>query len=374
MDYHISLSEPVFGSISGHAYFNNCEIPIARVSIQLEDRFTLTDSSGFFTMPDIPVGSYTLQATKQEFGPVNQEINVRQSVNSTLTVSMLSINYSSKIYGIVKSQDSLPIAGASVCLLNPDHSESQIRSTSNSVGFYQLLYVPQGYREISVDKDATSEYGYTDYSSYLNINGMEFPFDIEMNKYSLVGQFVDIRDNHTYQYKIIGTQTWMSENLAFLPAVHQVTNGSVIADRYYVFGNDSTNVDVAKESENYNIYGVLYNWTAANKACPYHWHLPNDQEWNTLATNLGQGAGNAMKSISGWFNNGNGSNSSGFNALPAGMRSDTGYLELTQRSFFWTSSIHSIGGIYWFLSYDDYVLGRSADKKSNAFSVRCIKD
>ena len=78
-------------------------------------------------------------------------------------------------------------------------------------------------------------------------------------------------------------------------------------------------------------YGRLYNWDAALKACPLGWHLPSDVEWKTLEMYLGMSQsmshdkgyrgtyeGKQMKFTSGWADNGNGTNSSGFDALPGG--------------------------------------------------------
>jgi uncharacterized protein (TIGR02145 family) len=55
--------------------------------------------------------------------------------------------------------------------------------------------------------------------------------------------------------------------------------------------------------------------------CPSGWHLPTDDEWTVLSDYLGgyKIAGAKMKSTSGWYNNGNGTNSSGFTGLPGGL-------------------------------------------------------
>jgi len=50
-----------------------------------------------------------------------------------------------------------------------------------------------------------------------------------------LGFFVDIRDGNEYSTVRIGNQTWMAENLAFLPKIDRPDEGSKITERYYVY-------------------------------------------------------------------------------------------------------------------------------------------
>ncbi|HOR60830.1 MAG TPA: FISUMP domain-containing protein, partial [Bacteroidales bacterium] len=113
--------------------------------------------------------------------------------------------------------------------------------------------------------------------------------------------FTDPRDNYTYQTVQIGSQTWMAENLKYLPSVVGPGTGSNSEAYYYVYGYEGTSISAAKATENYATYGVLYNWTAAMAGagssnfnpsevqgiCPPGWHLPSDAEWQQLEMYLG---------------------------------------------------------------------------------------
>jgi uncharacterized protein (TIGR02145 family) len=140
------------------------------------------------------------------------------------------------------------------------------------------------------------------------------------------GIFIDSRDSQTYKtisYKNTSTGntiTWMAQNLNFK------VEGSHPYD-----GDES----------NRQKLGLLYTWEAAKKACPRGWHLATDGEWSMLVNQFGgtAKAGEALKSLQGWNEDGNGTNSSGFNAPAGGLRRpDNSYMTQGILGIFWTSS------------------------------------
>jgi len=175
------------------------------------------------------------------------------------------------------------------------------------------------------------------------------------------GSFTDPRSTppQTYRTVVIGKQTWMAKNLNF------AADSSTCYNR----------------SEQYcNLYGRLYNWETANKACPPGWHLPSNAEWTALTDSAGgtHGAANVLKATHSWYNNHNGSDHYGFAALPGGIGFDNGrFNNVSEVGYWWTSTsvkdeddlawsrtmTHDSGGCF---PYDDY--------KSNLFSVRCVKN
>jgi len=203
------------------------------------------------------------------------------------------------------------------------------------------------------------------------------------------GTFKDSRDKHLYKWVRIGEQVWMSENLAYLPAVNPDSAGSESDPYYYVYDYEGSSISEAKSKVNYTTYGVLYNWEAAKTACPSGWHLPTDAEWKILETYLGlsqsdadstylrnsRSIGKKMKSTTDWAENCNGDNSSGFNALPGGnFNYDGGFFGLDTYADFGSASEYDATD-FWLrtLLYDDGVY-RYNYGKSNGFSVRCLKD
>jgi uncharacterized protein (TIGR02145 family) len=220
-----------------------------------------------------------------------------------------------------------------------------------------------------------------------NENSNLHPFDLLFTSF-----FKDSRDSRSYPYKTIGTQTWMIENLAYLPSVSGSDKCSDDKPYYYVYDYEGTDVLKAKRKYNYIKYGVLYNWAAAQTACPYGWGLPKEEDWRILAKYLGKSLAGAndsdtrdsgaigmkMKSTSGWYEDGHGDNSSGLNILPGGSRSNYpfGFRDLSKSAQFWTSSLDSSNHPFWCkLSYQtgNFMLF-SGDRGRDGFWIRCLKN
>jgi len=205
-------------------------------------------------------------------------------------------------------------------------------------------------------------------------------------------EFVPCTDSDNRNYKVvkIGSQWWMAENLAYLPAVSPPSLGSDTAKYYYVYDYSGTDVAMAKNTLNYNTYGVLYNWPAAKASSPKGWHLPSDEEWKQLEMYLGMSQqqadttgwrgtdqGKQLKSSTGWTT-GNGTNLSGFSALPAGYRYSNGnFMHIGGDGCWWTSTDYGTNEPWFhFVSrgYNKIHRNHNYNFRKYAWSVRCIKD
>ncbi|NLA15825.1 MAG: hypothetical protein GX877_04730 [Bacteroidales bacterium] len=193
--------------------------------------------------------------------------------------------------------------------------------------------------------------------------------------------FTDSRDGNVYKTVTIGNQVWMAENLAYLPRVTGPEVRSNTTAYYYVYDYYGSNVSAAKATENYNTYGVLYNWPAARTACPAGWHLPNDAEWTQLTNFLGGNeiAGGKMKETgtAHWKSPNTGAtNESGFSALPGGYPYENGtfgsYLYVGD---WWSSTeFDTTAALQRSLHYNSSSVFRYYNFKQSGYSVRCIKD
>lgn len=194
------------------------------------------------------------------------------------------------------------------------------------------------------------------------------------------GTFTDTRETpaRVYKWTKIGTQTWMAENLAWLPEVDDPDDFSETEDRYFVYGYTGTDTSVAKAQSNYATYGALYNYPAALKACPAGWHLPDTTEWSVLEKQLGgaEVAGVKLMATHGWASGGvTGTDAVGFSALPAGYCS-LDFSMLAEHARWWTSTPY--GGVvkralvrYVFHTSEDVFGGNEVPDRG--YSVRCLK-
>lgn len=218
------------------------------------------------------------------------------------------------------------------------------------------------------------------------------------------GIFTDARDGHVYKYKNIGEQTWMAENLAYLPKVNP-DSATSSEKRYYVYGYEGSDVIAAKTTENFQKFGVLYNWPAAMNggiasnavpsgiqgSCPSGWHVPSDAEWMILEKTLGMSEADLimetpasfrisgsvdtkLKSPFGWEDDDILVGQSGFNTLQGGLiYPGGGGKALNHSSYFWTAT-----------SFNDLKAGArgvssglyrwTGIHKEYGNSVRCVKD
>jgi uncharacterized protein (TIGR02145 family) len=143
------------------------------------------------------------------------------------------------------------------------------------------------------------------------------------------------------------------------------------------------------------MYGRLYTWAAVvdksedecgyghechldtgrvQGICPDGWHVPSYSEWDILYTELGgiSTCGRVLRSKTGWEYVEAGTDSVGFSVLPAGIRAYNGYFDdKGENAYMWSAT-----------EYDDlqaYIVlpgsgVRGYSNKSNALSVRCLKD
>lgn len=174
--------------------------------------------------------------------------------------------------------------------------------------------------------------------------------------------FTDARDGRSYNVVQIGDQLWMAENLNY---------ATVDAA-----GNPSGSCPDG-EARNCKKMGRLYTWDDAQNICPEGWRLPAREDFDALIKSAGVStAGKTLKSTSGWFKKGDGTDDFGFAALPAGYRRLDGRFDgIGGNASFWSTSENSDGAAFYLeLDFSSPVAKLEAFGKGESRSVRCVKN
>lgn len=234
------------------------------------------------------------------------------------------------------------------------------------------------------------------------------------------GSVTDI-DGNVYKTVVIGEQEWMAENLRVarynneddIPGGLSDENWENTTDgAYSIYDHQEENADGINSSEEMaSAYGKLYNWYAVGDArglCPEGWSVPSDDDWTQLVDYLEDeydlhnhwgisdidGVGNALKScrqsnspLGGACNTSThprwnshethyGMDDFGFSFLPGGSRIPSGnFFLLGETGYWWSADEHSTN-YAWSreVSHDIGNISRYFPDKSNAFSIRCIRN
>ncbi len=193
-------------------------------------------------------------------------------------------------------------------------------------------------------------------------------------------------DGNTYQVVKIEDKCWTTTNLK----VTKYRDGSAIT----LVQDDATwsmvtalgaCCDYEDDPNNRAVYGLLYNWYAVNdsrKLCPPGWHVATQDDYLDLIISLVNSslAGGHMKqagTVTWNPPNTGGDNTSGFTALPGGLRwpADGHCSDESYQAFFWTgTAVDADIARYINLFYDQtHVLPDQCDKHFG-FSVRMVHD
>lgn len=200
-------------------------------------------------------------------------------------------------------------------------------------------------------------------------------------------------DGNSYKTVKIGTQVWMAENLKTTKysdgaAITNITDGAawvaLTTPAYCWYNNDASAYKDA--------YGGLYNLYAVmtGKLCPTGWHVPTNDDWNTLGTYLGGTAvaGGKMKETgtTHWLSpNVGATNESGFNGLATGYRGDSDgvfrdvnvvSVPNTNHSDMWSSTLLNATDAYFRNLYNNTseLTVRTDGRPKLGLNVRCLKD
>ena len=180
-------------------------------------------------------------------------------------------------------------------------------------------------------------------------------------------------ENNEYSTVRIDCYCWTAENLK---STKYADGENISNPMEYV---SAEHPDAAANVER---YGYLYTWDDAVRApiaaeaatvqgvCPDGWHLPTEAEFASLANH----SAFDLMSTTDWLS-GEGTNATGFTALPAGKYTDVRFENLLGETHFWTAtSVSATIARYCSLMYGCSELTNYNGNKVNGKSVRCLRN
>lgn len=262
-------------------------------------------------------------------------------------------------------------------------------SSSDDDDYSSSSYSSSSYRSSS---SYSSSYSSSARSSSSSISlDWSLPKETYLNPEIKYDTIIDSRDGKVYKTVKIGEQTWMAENLNYDPG--QGGSGDAkyewswcydneprkceVTGRLYTWAAAIDSVKMANDADDPQECGYGKSctfWTPVQGICPNGWHLPSIREWSDLEDAVGL-PGKNLKSQTGWDNDVDALNASGFSAIPAGWCRKDIFASDGFIAYFWGS-----GGYYndeagHIKLYSHSVNWESYySEKDYGYSVRCIKN
>lgn len=189
----------------------------------------------------------------------------------------------------------------------------------------------------------------------------------------------------------IGNQVWMTENLKATMYNDNTSIPNVTDDTIWVHLSTPAYCWLKNDIQYKDIYGALYNWftVETGKLCPSGWHVPSDNEYKVLEQTLGMAAdkldvpewrgtdqGAKMKSTTGWAEGENGTNSSGFTALPGGYKwgKNGAFNGIGMITYWWTADPNDSYAWYRRIDGTRNDVYRFYTSKRGGKYIRCVKN
>ena len=343
------------------------------------------------------IGGATLFLSSSSAKSSSSAVSSSSATSSSSFVSSSSVKSSSSAASSSSVASSSSAKSSSSAVSSSSATSSSSFVSSSSVKSSSSAASSSSVASSSSAKSSSSAESSSSVESSSSIEKLVWQY---LNPAISYGEIIDDRDGQVYKTVEIGSQTWMAENLNY--------------DYNYGTAHSYCYADSCSK------YGRLYTWSAtvdsaavfstAGKGCGCHasrspsggivrgvcpvgWHVPSLSEFQTLISYVGgyRVAGANLKSTCGWKSNskyvGNGSDSYGFSALPAGVYTDAityhvyRFYDVGNFAFFWTTSKGSCVADRLRLGWADDSSNLSnistADERADMYSarsVRCLKD
>lgn len=234
---------------------------------------------------EAPVKSDTVVVTV-----VNTSVNIPQEVEVSLALPG-GDEWVSDVPLVIKGSASVNVGViSSVTLTVGGNIISDVSEVPFEYSYAAPADLPEGNVEISLE--VVGDTGASDVETLVVLHEKPEKGDDDKGNEDLT--MTDSRDGKSYRIVTIGSQTWMAENLRYMPKQHSTM--SETEPRYYVMFDYSHEEELG--AEYLKTYGAFYNLPAVMQGekllapgenrvvqgiCPDGWHVPSQAEWDALA-------------------------------------------------------------------------------------------
>jgi uncharacterized protein (TIGR02145 family) len=186
-------------------------------------------------------------------------------------------------------------------------------------------------------------------------------------------------EGQTYKTVVIGNQTWFAENLNYVVEGSKCCfDNPTNCDTFGSLYDRSTAMGLPSSCNFTSCSGQIQQ--PHRGICPYGWHIPSRDEWETLSSYVESNSGCSncdaykLKATNGWASDfsgarGNGTDDYGFSALPGGHSYSNGNSYGVGVVGNWWSANE---GSPWSMGIGEYA--QWVNYGSNLYSVRCVQD
>jgi uncharacterized protein (TIGR02145 family) len=244
------------------------------------------------------------------------------------------LNYKSKLYNLEEAQNACP-AGWRLPSKSAWEDLKKEISEADAKLKAKIGWNTQGkwWAVANIGVDTTVYYAVIN-SGFKGINKLDNAGTVNMSVRCIqnIKAKPSEKKNDIKQYKTvkIGNQVWMAENLNYKTG------------KSWCFENDDYNC---------NMYGRLYDWNTAAKACPSGWHLPTRREWSEVSI-------------------------SEFSAMLGGnLNGEYKFLDKEKSGNWWGLTEYGNNDAYsWHIKENENDLNEKIINKSIGYSVRCVQN
>ena len=358
----------------------NEPVEAASVWIDQSNDSTTTGSDGTYLLRNLNPGSYEIQASKFTYALSKKNVTIASAETNEIDFPLTGIPVPNPSLSFLDFRiDSITLSfsisnsgkGNFIYISTP----SQTWITISPV--YGDITNETDNITVTINKTGLLDKIYKESIKVISFAGQDLLADIIIPIY--LNGVMD-GDGNYYKVVRIGTQTYMAENLK-TTKYNDGTAIPLVTDKATWNSSGSPGYCLYYDALTYkDTYGALYNWYAVNtgKLCPTGWHVPTMAEWNTLKIYLGGAyVGNKIKEsgTTHWLVPNDGTNESGFTALPGGFRNLDGFPDIGTYGAWWSSTEYSTSDADdWWVTYNSSEASYGHDIKPNGLSVRCLKD